>query len=92
MDLTNLQIAGWVNPILLAVVGYFLLRFVNSIDEIRKELTRSDTQLQLFHKDLERIKEDHGVIRRDQASIWREIDRLKRDLGTLEEEYERNDD
>jgi chromosome segregation ATPase len=86
MEQVQLQLAGFVNPILVGIVAFFLLRLVKTLDELHKERSKHDTELQLFRKDLENIKEQVAILRRDQTSIWRKTDDLKDTLTSIKED------
>ena len=65
------------NPGILAVVGFFLLRLIKLLDETAKARTELALEIALLKKDLDVSRDQIAVLTRDQASIWQKIDLLK---------------
>lgn len=65
------------NPGVVAVVGYFLLRLIRLLDDTAKARRDLELEVALLKKDLDQAREQIGVLKRDQTSIWQKIDLLK---------------
>jgi len=72
-DLMN----GLLNPAILAVVGFFVLRLIRLLDDTAKAKGEMTLEIALLKKDLETAKDTIAVLKRDQSSIWQKIDLLK---------------
>ena len=65
------------NPGVVAVVGFFILRLIKLLDETAKARTELALEVALLKKDLDVSRDQIAVLKRDQTSIWQKIDLLK---------------
>jgi hypothetical protein len=72
------DINSFLNPLLIAVVGFFILRLIKTFDDLNKSVFELRTQMKLMQQECDRVKEEFSILKRDQASIWRNIDNFKK--------------
>jgi hypothetical protein len=79
MEIFSAQLAGALNPILLGLVGFFLLRLVKMLDELHRDSQKRAVEGELAKAEAKSMREDLGTLKRDQVTIWRKLDELRGD-------------